>query len=284
MSSIADRLAHYHEHGYVILDNALPPSEIDVLRTTLQPYLELGMRGRNDFEGERTQRVYSLVGRGAPFERTAEHPMVMALLNELLLPNYLLTASQAICIYPGETPQPVHCDDQFCWLARPRPPLSVSTIWALDDFDAENGGTLVIPGSHRWSDEEVSATIGSGDAFEEGSACAEMGVPVEMPAGSLIVFAGTLFHGGGQNRSSTPRRAFSHQYCEPWVRQQENFTLSIPRDRAKNMSPRLRQMLGYSIHPPFVGQIAGRHPEKALATDFQNSLIVDDAEINSHSE
>jgi ectoine hydroxylase-related dioxygenase (phytanoyl-CoA dioxygenase family) len=284
MNSVADRLAHYHEQGYVILDNALRSAEIDVLRTTLQPYLDLGVRGRNDFEGERTQRVYSLVGRGAPFERTVEHPMVTALLDELLLPNYLLTASQAICIDPRETPQPVHCDDQFCWLTRPRPPLSVSTIWALDDFTAENGGTLVFPGSHLWSDQEVDARFESHGALEESSAKAAMGVPVEMPAGSLVVFAGTLFHGGGQNRSSTPRRAFSHQYCEPWARQQENFTLSIPRERAKDMSPRLRQMLGYSIHPPFVGQIAGRHPEKALAADYRNSLIVDDAEVDSQSE
>ena len=77
------------------------------------------------------------------------------------------------------------------------------------------------------------------------------------------------------------RRAFSHQYCEPWARQQENFLLSVPRDRAKAMSPRLRELLGYSIHPPFMGQIAGRHPEKSLADDYVNSLDADDAEIRS---
>ena len=278
MKSVADRLAHYHEHGYVILDGALSPSEIDDLRTALQPYLELGMRGRNDFEGERTQRVYSLIGRGAPFERSAEHPMVMELLNELLLPNFLLTASQAICIHPGETPQPVHCDDQFCWLARPRPPLSVSHDLGTRRLQRENGGTLVIPGSHRWSDEEVAASIGPGDAFDEWQ-CQHRDGGTRRDAGWLIgrLFRHTLPR-WRRNRSSALRRAFSHQYCEPWVRQQENFTLSIPQDRVKEMSPRLRQMLGYSIHPPFVGQIAGRHPEKALAADFQNSLIVDDAE------
>jgi ectoine hydroxylase-related dioxygenase (phytanoyl-CoA dioxygenase family) len=77
------------------------------------------------------------------------------------------------------------------------------------------------------------------------------------------------------------RRAFSHQYCEPWARQQENFTVSIPRERARNMSPRLRQLLGYSIHPPFMGQLAGRHPEKALADDYVNSLVADDEAITA---
>ncbi len=100
-----------------------------------------------------------------------------------------------------------------------------------------------------------------------------------MQAGSVIFFAGSLLHRGGANRSSASRRAFSHQYCEPWASQQEHFTLSIPRERAKAMSPRLRQMLGYSIHPPFMGQIAGRHPEKALADGYVNSLIADDAAI-----
>ena len=103
--------------------------------------------------------------------------------------------------------------------------------------------------------------------------------PVEMRAGSVIFFAGTLLHRGGANRSSAIRRAFSHQYCEPWARQQEHFTLSIPRERAKAMSTRLRQMLGYSILPPFMGQIAGRHPEKALTEDYVNSLIADGATI-----
>jgi len=103
--------------------------------------------------------------------------------------------------------------------------------------------------------------------------------PVEMRAGSVIFFAGTLLHRGGANRSSAIRRAFSHQYCEPWARQQEHFTLSIPRERAKAMSTRLRQMLGYSILPPFMGQIAGRHPEKALTEDYVNSPIADGATI-----
>jgi ectoine hydroxylase-related dioxygenase (phytanoyl-CoA dioxygenase family) len=94
-----------------------------------------------------------------------------------------------------------------------------------------------------------------------------------------VIFAGTLLHRGGANRSSAQRCAFSHQYCQPWARQQENFMLSIPAERTRTMSPRLRQLVGYSIHPPFMGQLAGRHPEKSLADDYVNSLIADDAAI-----
>jgi ectoine hydroxylase-related dioxygenase (phytanoyl-CoA dioxygenase family) len=279
MASTDSLLARYHEQGFVILRDVLSASEIDALRAALQPYLDLGFRGRNDFEGERTQRVYSLVGRGAVFERTVEHPTVLELVDALLRPGYLLTASQAICIHPGETPQPVHFDDAFYMLPRPRPAVSVSTIWALDDFTAVGGGTEVIPGSHAWNDEQVANTYVAAPETPLDEALRAQLSPVEMPAGSLILFAGTLLHRGGANSSAALRRAFSHQYCEPWGRQQENFTLSVPRERAKTMSPRLRQLLGYSIHPPFMGQLAGRHPEKALADDYVNSLEADDAAL-----
>lgn len=270
-------LAEYREQGFVILRDVLGTSEIEALCAGLQPYLDLGVHGRQNFEGERTQRIYSLVGRGAVFEHTAEHAAVLEFVDALLQPGYLLTASQAICIHPGETHQPLHTDDGFFTLPRPRAAVSVSTIWALDDFTVASGATEVIAGSHAWDDEEV-ATATTADTDGSIEALAQP-TPVEMRAGSVIFFAGTLLHRGGANHSSAIRRAFSHQYCEPWARQQEHFTLSIPRERAKGMSARLRQMLGYSILPPFMGQIAGRHPEKALADDYVNSLIADDATI-----
>jgi ectoine hydroxylase-related dioxygenase (phytanoyl-CoA dioxygenase family) len=279
MTSTDQNLTRFYDEGFVILRDVLDGEEVDALRVALQPYLDLDAHGRNNFEGERTQRVYSLVGRGRGFERPAEHPAVLAILDSLLQPGYLLTASQAICIHPGETPQPLHYDDTFYSLPRPRPAVSISTIWALDDFTAIGGGTEVIRGSHVWGDEQVATTYDFDPDISVDEALAAQLTPVEMSAGSLVVFAGTLLHRGGANHSTVPRRAFSHQYCQPWARQQENFTMSIPTDRAKAMSPRLRELLGYSIHPPFMGQLAGRHPEKALADGYVNSLVADDAEI-----
>ena len=279
MDRVEQSLESYAQRGFVVLHDVLDARAVDDLRQALQPYLDLDRRGRNNFEGTRTQRVYSLVGRGEVFACTAEHPLVLPLVDAMLAPGYLLTASQAICIHPGETPQPVHYDDTFYAIPRPRPAVSVSTIWALDDFTAENGGTEVVPGSHLWSDDEVASAYKNDPDAAVDEALAARLVPVEMGAGSLVLFAGTLLHRGGANRSGGTRRAFSHQYCEPWARQQENFVLSIPRERARAMSPRLRQMLGYAIHPPFMGQVAARHPEKVLAADYENSLVSDDAAI-----
>jgi ectoine hydroxylase-related dioxygenase (phytanoyl-CoA dioxygenase family) len=284
VTSSARALERYQADGFVILPDVLDSSEVSALRAALRPYLELELAGRNDFEGERTQRVYSLVGRGGVFERSAEHPVILDLVDALLQPGYLLTASQAICIGPGETPQPLHYDDTFYSLPRPRPAVSVSTIWALDDFTAANGGTEVIRGSHRWDGARLAKIDWNPPDARLDSSLGDLLEPVEMSAGSLVFFAGTLLHRGGANRSSRARWAFSHQYCEPWARQQENFMLSVPRERTKAMSPRLRELLGYSIHPPFMGQLAGRHPEKSLADEYVNSLLVDDAEIEARGQ
>jgi ectoine hydroxylase-related dioxygenase (phytanoyl-CoA dioxygenase family) len=260
--------------GYTIIRDFLSSDELAEVRRVLGLYL--GDRaGRNNFEGYRTERVYTLVGRARIFWKVTLDPRVMVLCERYLLPNFLLTASQAIEIAPGETPQPFHADDLFYTVPRPRPMISLSTIVAVDPFTADNGGTEVVPGSHAWSDAELAgmaAQIGVDDPREQERFAARARA-VEMPAGACVVFAGTLVHRGGANRSSAPRCAFSSQYCQPWARQQENFTLSVPVEVARQMPVRLQELLGYSIHPPFMGQLSASHPVKALAPEYENRLV-----------
>lgn len=217
--------------------------------------------GRNDFEGEKTERVYTLVARGRVFWGIVLDARVIALCDRFLLPNFLLTASQAICIHPGETPQAFHHDDPFYTVPRPRPMISFSTIVAVDAFTQENGATQVIPGSHLWGDDWRAR------------AAAARAATVEMPAGGCIAFSGTLVHRGGANQSGAARLAFSNQYCQPWARQQENFMLGVPPEVAREMPLRLQEMLGYSIHPPFMGQFTASHPAKALQPHYRNPVL-----------
>lgn len=85
-----------------------------------------------------------------------------------------------------------------------------------------------------------------------------------MPVGSCVLFVGTLWHGGGANTTDRDRLAVTAQYCQPWLRPMEAFTLSVPRDIARTVSDDIRRMLGYSIHPPFVGAVDGLHPLRLL--------------------
>jgi ectoine hydroxylase-related dioxygenase (phytanoyl-CoA dioxygenase family) len=154
--------------------------------------------------------------------------------------------------------------------------VSLSTIVAVDAFTAENGGTEVVPQSHLWGEAEVSALPGqlSSDTPEGQDPLAAQAKAVEMPAGACVVFSGTLVHRGGANRSASPRCAFSNQYCQPWARQQENFTLSVPVEVARQMPTRLQELLGYSIYPPFMGQLTASHPAKALEEGYENRVVV----------
>src|SRR5262249_51512731 len=196
--------------GYTVIENFLDPATLAAVRKGLAPHLGTH-KGRNDFEGYKTERVYTLVARGPVFERIVEDPRVLELCDRFLLPGYLLTASQAICLHPGETPQAVHSDDSFYTIPRPRPALSFSTIVAVDQFTADNGATEVIPGSHTWSDAEVTGIYyGRKDESSESPILLERLQRVVMPAGACFAFLGTLLHRGGANRSTAARLAFSN--------------------------------------------------------------------------
>jgi hypothetical protein len=243
-------MAALDRDGYVIWDNLLTAEQCARIRDVVNPWL--GHTGRNSFEGRRTQRIYSVLSRTRICDPLVDNPRVLAVLDRLLMPNYLLSALQAINIQPGETAQLPHHDDGFYPIPRPRAPLAAATIWAIDDFTADNGATVIYPGSHRWGKRRPSAD--------------DQALPVVMPAGSCVFFVGTLWHGGGANTRRRERLAVTAQYCQPWLRPMEAFTLSVSREIARTVSDDIRRMLGYSIHPPFVGAVDGLHPLRLLET------------------
>jgi len=245
---VTEQMKRIEEHGYVIIENVLNDEALEMIRRDVVS--RLNQRGRNNFEGEATQRLYAVMAKTMVCNPLVEHPRILALLDQVLEPNYLLSQLQVINILPGERGQLLHADDAFYTWPRPRPPLGAATIWAIDAFREDNGSTVVIPGSHRWgvqtpTDEDTR-------------------VKAIMPAGSVLFFVGTLWHGGGANTADTARMCVTAQYCAPWCRQQENFSLSVPWERARLCSPHIQRMLGYSIHKPFMGMVNGMHPLRLL--------------------
>ena len=95
----------------------------------------------------------------------------------------------------------------------------------------------------------------------------EEAISAVMPQGSVVFFLGTTWHGGGQNRSDKARFAITHQYCEAYMRQQENYLLELSKERVRGMSPELQALVGYSIYPPFMGMVEGMHPLRVLKSD-----------------
>lgn len=272
-SVVADRL---NEDGYLIFPSRLSLEKTGAYRTALAPYLKGELPGRNDFEGTKTERVYGLLGKDPLFGELVTDPLVMNLCRAILDENFLLSACLAINIHPGETPQPFHFDDSFYKVPRPRPTYGLSTFWAIDEFTKDNGATEIIPGSHKWGSESPH----DGASFDPSSDTMKFGEPAEpgthpdaetvvMPAGSLMVCLGTLWHRGGANRSTEPRLGITPQYCVAWARQIENMVLAVPPEIAANYPARVQELTGYSMHPPFMGFVDGRHPAKMLSRGDQ---------------
>jgi ectoine hydroxylase-related dioxygenase (phytanoyl-CoA dioxygenase family) len=247
----ADQVAEaLGREGYAIVERLLARDEAAAKRAELTRILSETPVGRNDFEGFKTRRIYALFAKTRAFDGPATHPLVLGVLDRALGPSYQLSAPVGIEISPGETAQVLHTDDGIYPIPRPHPEVVLNTMWALDDFTEENGATRVVPGSQRWVGERPGAST-----------------PVElatMPAGSVMFFTGSVFHGGGANNSDRPRLGTILEYVSGWLRPQENHVLAVPREIVRGLPPRLQELLGYNIHPPFVGYVDGRHPRRAL--------------------
>lgn len=245
---IEQDFARLMSDGFVIIKGLLTQSQCNQIKTTCLPLM--AHKGRNEFEGESTQRLYNVLAKTRCIDRLADHPRIMGLMDLMFRPNFLLSQSQVINILPGEKQQAYHYDDSFYQIPRPRPPLGAASIWAIDDFTEENGATVVIPKSHKWDGQQRPT--------------AEQVIQAVMPAGSVIFFLGTTWHGGGANHSQSARLAVTHQYCEAFMRQQENYLLELNKETVKILSPELRALVGYSIHSPFMGMVNGTHPLRLL--------------------
>src|SRR4030081_3685591 len=259
--------------GYLIFERVLAADRVTAIRTALAPFLERDLTGRNDFEGLKTNRVYALLAKSPHFAELAIHPLALAFAEAELGQSCLLSALLAINLHPGETVQPWHFDDSGIKVPRPRPALGISAFWAIDDTTELNGSTEVIPGSNLWDGQMVEGAVKAADFSNETApnANSDFGnradaVKLVMPSGSLAITKGTLWHRGGANRSDRPRLIVTPQYCAGWVRQLENMALAVPAAVAARLPERARELIGYSIHPPFMGHVDGVHPKRLLRT------------------
>jgi ectoine hydroxylase-related dioxygenase (phytanoyl-CoA dioxygenase family) len=246
-------LADLDRDGYAVVESLVPADRVAMIREELRSILDATPNGRNDFEGFQTRRIYALFAKNRVFDDLAVHPLLLAVLDATLGGSYHLSAPTGIEIAPGEKAQFLHTDDGIYPLPRPHQEVVLNSMWAFDDFTVDNGATRVVPGSHRWTDRLPL------DPDET--------VTVTMPAGSVLFIRGTLWHGGGANQTDRTRLGVLLEYAAGWLRQQENHILAVPADVIRTLEPRLQELLGYNIHPPFVGYVDGRHPRRLLEND-----------------
>src|SRR5262245_35233543 len=149
----------FDRQGFLIFERVLSPDTVAAIRAALAPHLARDIKGRNDFEGERTNRVYALMAKSPVFAELAIHPLALAFAETELGKSCLLSAMLAINLHPGETVQAWHTDDGSAKMPRPRPALGISAFWAIDDTTEQNGATEIIPGSHLWDGEIIKGAL-----------------------------------------------------------------------------------------------------------------------------
>lgn len=252
-ASVDSALVGLATEGFHILESATGASQAQQIRSELTPLLALTPFGANDFVGTKTKRIHSVFGRTRALDGLATNPVVLDIVAARL-GDALLSASVACEIHPGETSQAIHTDDGIYPLPDDYADVSFSALWALDDFTATNGGTVVFPRSHGQRGTRPDAS----DA-----------VLIEMPAGSVLLYTGTLWHGGGANTSDAPRLGLILTYVESWLRPQDAHLISVPFEKARDLSPELRALLGYAMRPPLLGAVNGRDPRELFVDDDQ---------------
>lgn len=218
------------------------------LATQLKPYLEQSKASDGPFYGYNTHRIGGLISKSKICQNLATHPLILAVMDHLLLPScdkYQLNLTQAIEIKPGERAQFLHRDDAMFPTAGVMESM-VNVIYAVTDFTADNGATRLIPGSHNWPADRQPL---------EGET-----VSCEMPAGSCLIYRGSVLHAGSANISEEGRIGAVISYGLGWLKQAENFFLSIPWETVQDYPVRLQNLLGYQLHKPNLGWVEGVDP------------------------
>lgn len=215
----------------------------------ISQYLAPAPHSEGIFYGYRTKRCGALVAKSEAMAELAVDPLILSVMDEILGPHcesYLLNLTQAIRIDPDERPQFLHRDDALFPFPHDGYDAMVNVMWALTPFTKANGGTRVIPGSHKWPADR-QAEVGET-------------VQAEMEVGDAFIYLGRTLHAGGANQSNEARLGAVISYCLGFLRQTENFMLSVPWEAAEQFPERLQRLLGYGVHRPNVGWVEGRDP------------------------
>lgn len=223
------------DDGAVIIDDHASRELLDRFDAEITPYIDVTQTGPDDFSGYNTRRTGALIARSPAARELVMDPLVLATCHEVLAhaTSFQLHLTQVISIGPGEPAQPIHRDQwAYDFFTFPQGyEVQCNTIWALTDFTEENGATRVIPGSNHYEDKLRLSVDDS--------------VPAEMTRGSVLVYTGAVYHGGGANRSDAVRKGINITYNLSWLRQEENQYLAVPLDVARTLPEDLLRLIGY---------------------------------------
>ena len=263
-AEIAEHVQRVGRDGYTIVEGAIEDDLVDELARDLRRLeVDLDVQpATNSFEGSRTLRVYNLLAHGPVWQKVPLHLSVLPVVEGVLDAGCLISSLSSVNIGPAETAQPIHADDMLIPIPKPHPPTVCNSMWALTDFTDANGATRLIPGSHL---RDHSPDYGR--EYES--------IGAEMPKGSVLIWHGSLWHGGGANQTGERRVGIAMNYCAGYIRQQENQQLGLPAALVRTFPRRLQELVGYGLYNGLIGHIDKQAPADLLAGDGHTSLVWD---------
>lgn len=243
---------HIDEYGMCLLEDVLTKDECDEIemRLTEQAAGEdmrgLGTKLRGDegygnrpIKEERVSRLlWNLFNKGDCFLPLINHPKIIAMVRYILGEKVLLGSMGCHMNGPGNEKMVLHQD---CWPLVPEPlpfAFMANTLTLITDNSDNNGGTRMIPGSHKWPTVSYRQMNS-----EEGLAIPKA---ITAPRGTAIVYDARIWHSNGQNRSNAMRNNIAIPYFQPWVRPQENTQYSVRPEVFDKLSDEQKEILGFS--------------------------------------
>mgnify|MGYP002010265361 FL=1 len=239
------------EYGMCLFADALSTDELETLRGAIDRQADaesrLGDLAPPGARGSNKQGLSNLVNKGRVFLDIIERTETDELAGYLLGKHFLLSSLTGGVFHGATTePQPLH-RDQGQVPATADFPAACNLFYLLDDFHPDNGGTCIVPGSHRWAPEH-----------QINPPAREQELQIEAPAGTIFCWDGRLWHGTGVNKTGEPRRHITTYCCLPWMRQQENWGVTCLQEVLDEASPKLRARLGLRTYGT-LGMMSGTH-------------------------
>jgi ectoine hydroxylase-related dioxygenase (phytanoyl-CoA dioxygenase family) len=246
---------HLREFGFCRIGDALDAAEVSEAKERLLRQAEgeraLGIAHRDGLpQGTGgnapgpNQRIANLVNKGEIFRRIVMKDLTRTMMTRVLGDGCLLSSFTANITGPGGQAMRLHTDQGYAPPDSPWP-LVANMAFMLNDFTEENGATRVVPRSHlsgRRPDPDARSVAGTG------------------PAGTVLVFDGRTWHGTGANTTRDGHRLGLLAYhCRGFVRQQENFALSLAPEVYERAPDDLLRVLGFSVFGSLGGVRAAGH-------------------------
>src|SRR5437879_5838734 len=265
-AAVANHVERVARDGYTIVEDAIDADLVAALTDDLAR-LEAELKvepSPNSFEGANTLRVFNLLAHGELWQRVPVHESVLPVVEGVLDAGCLISSLSSVNIGAGETAQPIHADDMLIPIPKPHPPTVCNSMWALTDFTDANGATRIIPESHL-----RDHSPDYGQPYDS--------IAAAMPRGSVLIWHGSLWHGGGANQTDRRRVGIAMNYCAGYIRQQENQQLGLAPSLVRTFSPRLQELVGYGVYGGLIGHIDKKSPMQLLNEGASGHSMVWDA-------